>query len=91
MRARFPTMAGVDAMQLKTLLRRSTLSREGRQIAVSLALGIVDGENVNVDAILSQLRIQAQRGTATANLPLIGPVTFGLSDVDALERYIKGA
>lgn len=36
MRARFPTMAGVDAMQLKTLLRRSTLSREDRQIAVCL-------------------------------------------------------
>lgn len=35
MRARFPTMAGVDAMQLKTLLRRSTLSREDRQIAVT--------------------------------------------------------
>ena len=32
MRARFPTMAGVDAMQLKTLLRRSTLSWEDRQI-----------------------------------------------------------
>lgn len=61
------------------------------QHPIALALGIVDGENVNVDAILAQLRIQAQRGTATANLPLIGPVTFGISDVDALERYIKGA
>ena len=54
------------------------------QHPIALALGIVD-------AILAQLRIQAQRGTAAANLPLIGPVTFGLSDVDALERYIKGA
>ena len=36
MRARFPTMAGVDAMQLEALLRRSTFSREDRQIAISL-------------------------------------------------------
>lgn len=53
MRARFPTMAGVDAMQLKTLLRRSTLSREDRQIAVSLLqwdMNYVDvGAKMNMD------------------------------------------
>lgn len=61
------------------------------QHPAAAALGVVDGENVNVDAILEQLRAQAQRGTATMALPLIGTVTFGLGDVDALERYIKGA
>ena len=53
MRARFPTMAGVDAMQLKTLLRRSTLSREDRQIAVSLLqwdMNYIDvGAKMNMD------------------------------------------
>ena len=53
MRARFPTMAGVDAMQLKTLLRRSTLSREDRQIAISLLqwdMSYIDvGAKMNMD------------------------------------------
>lgn len=53
MRARFPTMAGVDAIQLKTLLRRSTLSREDRQIAVSLLqwdMNYIDvGAKMNMD------------------------------------------
>ena len=46
-------MAGVDAMQLKTLLRRSTLSREDRQIAVSLLqwdMNYIDvGAKMNMD------------------------------------------
>ena len=53
MRVRFPTMAGVDAMQLKTLLRRSTLSREDRQIAVCLLpwdMNYIDvGAKINMD------------------------------------------
>ena len=53
------------------------------------ALGLVDGENVNVDILFSELRKQAQKGTATATLPVIGPVTFTAADVDALYRYIK--
>jgi hypothetical protein len=53
------------------------------------ALGLVEGENVNVDLLYSELKKQAQKGTATATLPVIGPVTFGPADVDALFRYIK--
>ena len=53
MRARFPTMAGVDAMQLEALLRRSTLSREDRQIAISLLqwdMSYIDvGAKMNMD------------------------------------------
>lgn len=51
-------------------------------------LGLVDGENVDVDAIYSALLEQARKGSATATLPLIGPVTFRESDVEALYRYI---
>lgn len=58
---------------------------------VAAALGIIDGENVNVDVIMAELRKQAQRGAATLNIPLIGPITFNASDVDALDRHIKGA
>lgn len=58
---------------------------------VAAALGVIDGENVNVDVIMAELRKQAQRGTATLDIPLIGPITFNASDVDALDRHIKGA
>lgn len=57
---------------------------------VAIALGAVDGENVNVDAIIGELRKQAQQGTATIDIPMIGPFTVGLADVDALNRYIRG-
>jgi hypothetical protein len=53
------------------------------------ALGLLEGENINVDLLFTELRKQAQKGTATAVLPIIGPVTFGPADVDALYRYIK--
>lgn len=56
---------------------------------VVAALGLVEGENINVDLLYSELKKQAQKGTATATLPVIGPVTFGPNDVDALYRYIK--
>lgn len=55
------------------------------------ALGLIDGENVDVEGIYAELRKQAQRGTATVELPLIGPITFNASDVDALYRHIKEA
>lgn len=54
------------------------------------ALGLIDGENVNVDAIMGELRKQAQAGPATIDIPWIGPYTIGLSDVDALNRYVRG-
>lgn len=53
------------------------------------ALGLVEGEMINTDLLMGELRKQAQKGTATATLPLIGAVTFGVADVDALHRYIN--
>lgn len=54
------------------------------------ALGLVEGENINIDLLYSELKKQAQKGTATVTMPIIGPVTFGTTDVDSLFRYIKG-
>lgn len=54
------------------------------------ALGIIDGENVNVDAIITEMRKQAQNSTATIEIPVLGAYTIGISDVNALERYIRG-
>lgn len=55
------------------------------------ALGLMDGENINVDVIIAELRKQAQKGTATIDIPLIGPVTFGLQDVESLYQHIVRA
>lgn len=55
------------------------------------ALGLIDGENIDVDTIIAELRRQAQRGTATVDIPLIGPITFGPADVDSLYRHIMKA
>ena len=55
------------------------------------ALGVIQGENVDVDAIYTELLKQAQKGNMTIELPVIGPVTFGVGDVESLYRYIKGA
>lgn len=54
------------------------------------ALGLIEGENVNVDAIMAELRKQAQNSTATIQIPILGPYTVGIADVNALERYIRG-
>lgn len=69
----------------------------GREIMAELiknpmikALGLVDGENIDVDALYRALIEQARKGSATVNIPLLGPVTFKESDVEALYRYIVG-
>lgn len=58
--------------------------------SIITALGLIDGENVNVDVLMGEMRKQAQTGTATIDIPMIGPVTFGLQDVEALNRYVRG-
>lgn len=75
-------MAGI------AMSRAEQLYRSIKDNPVIAALGLVDGENVNTDLIFTELKKQAQKGTATATLPIIGPVTFGSADVDALFRYI---
>ena len=61
------------------------------QNPVVQALGLIDGENVDVETIIKELRKQASKGTATIEVPLIGPVTFGVADVDSLYRHIMSA
>ena len=58
---------------------------------VAATLGLVEGENVDVDTIYAELRKQAQKGTATVVLPIVGPVTFGIADVESLFQHIRSA
>lgn len=64
--------------------------RQYKDIPLLASLRLVDGENINIDLIHQELRKQAQNGTATISLPIIGPVTFGAADVDKLFQYIRG-
>lgn len=54
------------------------------------AVGIVDGENVDIDRLHAELLKQAQKSNATIALPALGAVTFTAADVDAAYRYIMG-
>lgn len=76
--------AGIASAKAEPLFR--TLARN----PIVTTLGLIDGENVNVDAIMSELRKQAQAGPATIDIPMIGPYTIGLQDVDTLNLYIRG-
>lgn len=64
--------------------------RQIQTIPMIDALRIIDGENVDIDRAYALLRKQAQHGPATEKIPFVGPITFTLSDVDALYRHIKG-
>lgn len=70
--------------------RAEALYSELAKHPIATALGLVEGENVNIDAILQELRKQAQSSTATIQIPALGAYTVGLNDVNALERYIRG-
>lgn len=52
------------------------------------SLGLIEGENIDVETIITELRKQAQRGAATIDIPIVGPVTFTATDVDSLYRHI---
>lgn len=57
---------------------------------VVIALGLIDGENIDVDAIYAELLKQAQKSSMTLDMPVIGPITFGVADVESLYRHIMG-
>lgn len=77
-------MAGIVAAQGEALFRQY------KDMPLLASLRLVEGENVNIDLIHAEMRKQAQKGTATVSLPIIGPVTFGPSDVEKLFHYIRG-
>ena len=54
------------------------------------ALGVMDGEMIDEELLYRELLKQAQKTSATITLPIIGPITFTVNDVEALHRYIMG-
>lgn len=74
------------------------LAKRSEQIFVELkqnpaltSLGLIDGDMVDIEAIYSEALRMAQKGSATVNIPLIGPTTFKTADVENIYRYIMGA
>ena len=55
------------------------------------AIGIIDGDFMDVDGYIEKLRKQAQRGDAKLSIPFFGDVNFSTADVENLYRYIKEA
>lgn len=54
------------------------------------AMGLIDGEMVDEELLFNQLVAAANKSGATVDIPILGPVTFGVRDVEALHRYIIG-
>lgn len=61
---------------------------EVRDNPVIKALGLVDGEMIDIEAIYPELLSQAQKHTATLDIPMIGPVTYSTNDVESLYKLI---
>lgn len=57
---------------------------------IAQAAELVDGENVDVELLYRHLLRIARENKATVNVPMLGPVTFGEADVEALYRCIVG-
>ncbi len=60
------------------------------QLPAVRVLGIADGEMIDEELLFATLAEAARKSSATAEVPLLGPVTFTEKDVDALRRYVMG-
>lgn len=54
------------------------------------ALGVVDGEMIDIESIYAEALKASQKGSATVSLPAIGPITFKTTDVESAYRHIIG-
>ena len=61
-----------------------------REHPMLTSLGLINGEMVDVEAIYAEALRMAQRGSATANVPMLGAITFTTADVESLYRHIIG-
>lgn len=56
------------------------------------SLGLIDDmNNVAVDRMRQQLKVQAQKGPITFEIPMLGSITLNESDVDKLYNLIMQA
>jgi hypothetical protein len=51
-------------------------------------LGIVEGNDIDVDSIYKELKRQAAKGDVKISIPMIGDIRLSERDVDSLYGYI---
>ena len=50
---------------------------------------IDDNDMIDIDTIYGEIRKQAEKGSATIDIPMVGSITLTKDDVDKLYRLIK--
>ena len=70
--------------------RAEQIFSELRNSPALTALGLINGEMVDIEAIYAEAVRMAQKSSATVNIPMIGAVTFSTADIESLYRYIIG-
>lgn len=81
---------GIGAIVLLAANRGPAIFDKLKANSIVQALGIIEGEMVDVDALHDALLTQARKGNATVELPVIGSITYSASDVESLYRCIRG-
>lgn len=75
-----------------SLSKIATIFNALKENAFIKMLDVVDeNDNIDIDTIYQEFRKQAQKGSITFDVPLIGmPLTLNTTDVDKLYQMIKG-
>ena len=80
------TAAGV------VLQRAPKLYEQARSHPLIQAMGLIDGEGmIDADTLHKELKVQAQSGPISVDIPMAGTVKFSEADVDKLFAMIKNA
>ena len=80
------TAAGV------VLQRAPKLYEQARSHPLIQAMGVIDGEGmIDADTLHKELKVQAQSGPISVDIPKAGTVKFSEADVDKLFAMIKNA
>lgn len=70
----------------------TSVAQKAKENPVVKALGLIDdSNNVAVERIHQQLRVQAQKGSITFEIPMLGSITLHEADVEKLYNYIMQA
>lgn len=81
-------VGGVAAL---AVMRAENIYNHLKDMAFVKMLDVIDEHGmIDIDAIYQAFLMQAQRGDAVINLPMIGETKFNEHDVEMLYRYIIG-
>lgn len=86
---------GIGALSVLVADKATNLISQFADQPMVKALGIVDGQNVDIDALYKAVYPQAQKQDASIDFKLlglnVGTLKLTAADVDALYKEIKGA